>query len=238
MKTYGKLLLTIGMCFTLGCSHSKEPSSTVETPTPAPTETPEPTPTPKPTHQTTSLSPNEVTDYDKEAITSLIVKDLKLVYGSDYLDKLDSNGILFSKTDGKISATGAYYYKENRKTMSKDFSYIYEDKNVNYELVERNIGLEEQPQATTAPSSTPAILDEEPDKTYDVNIRNSITVTASCSTEGTIVVKIVDSDGKEVAEVLNATGPTETSNTVEVDAGEYEMQVYVDGGWSYSYSYN
>ena len=52
---------------------------------------------PTATISTTSLTPNEITDYDKEAVTALINQDLKNYYGSGVVTVFDSSVVNFSK---------------------------------------------------------------------------------------------------------------------------------------------
>jgi len=232
MKKF-KLILLACTCLMLGgCEHMI--NYLVDQPENVPTPTPEVEATPVPVEE--SLHPNEVTDYDRKAITSLINQDLKTKYGKGNYTTLYEDGIYFEKKDGIITAAGEYNYRKDGVSDTMPFTYTYMDQNKEYVFVslddESNVTpemMEEQARAS--------ITGKEPNRTYDVNVSGGINLDLKHNGEGTMAVRIVDSKGKTAKEVVNKSGYFDESYNVELKAGAYQIQLFCDdGGWSLYYS--
>lgn len=179
-----------------------------------------------------SKHPNDVTDYDRTAVTSLINMDLKnrfgkYGYGTVYEDYID-----FEKKDGILTASGNYICYENGYELL-GFTYKYADEFEQYSLISADVGQE----AGEDENVGTAALGKEPDRSYDVGISKYITVTFTHDGDGMCRIVLVDENGKEAAEVLNQNGTIDTVKTVEVEPGQYKLNLYcTGGGWSMSYS--
>ena len=193
---------------------------------------------PTATISTTSLTPNEITDYDKEAVTALINQDLKSYYGSGVVTVFDSSVVNFSKKSGEITAAGEYNYKDGTKTLSRSFTYVYLDKNIEYELKSKDMGTGTEAAATSVPTGTASsTAGMELADTFDVNINSSITVTINSSGDGSVMIQLTDDSGKLVKEMLNQANPVDTTVTAEVASGSYKLNLYKSGG-TYSFNYS
>jgi hypothetical protein len=186
-----------------------------------------------------SLSPNKVTDYDRSAVTALINQDLSTRYGKDSIYSLSKDDVTFTKKKGIVTATGNYVYKSSSgDSMSLPFTYKYADQNVDYVMLSSDIGKTENAVAATAPAAD--LSGSTPDKTFTVKVNSSVTVKATHSGDGSMLVVLADENGTAVSTVLSQSGSFETSKTVSVDtAGTYEIQVTCpDGSWHVSYTTN
>ena len=204
-----------------------------------PAETPEaveePVQEPVEEKESASINPNEVTEYDRRAVTSLINRDLKNKYGKGMYYTVYADDVTFTKKNGKITATGNYTYYDNGN-LTLPFEYIFIDQNTEYELVSADIGKEFAAQETTAPNIDD-LSGRAPNRTYDFNASQSITVSASHSGDGTLLIKVVDGSGKTVKEVFNQSGDFDSTVTVDLDPGSYQLWVVCnDGYWSIRYS--
>ncbi len=232
MKKVKLILLTCTCLMLGGCQQVI--NYLVDQPEVTPTPTPEVEATPVPVEE--SLHPNEVTDYDRKAITSLINQDLKTKYGKGNYTTLYEDGIYFEKKDGIITASGEYNYRQNGTSDTMPFTYTYMDQNKEYVFVslddESNVTpemMEEQAKAN--------LSGRQPDRTYDVNVSSGINLDLKHNGEGTMLVRIVDSSGKTVKEVVNKSGYFDESYSVELKSGAYQIQLICDdGGWSLYYS--
>ncbi len=178
-----------------------------------------------------SLHPNSITDYDRAAITSLINMDLKEHLGKDGFATVYQDEVEFTKEHGILTAQGNYIcYTEGYEVLG--FSYKYEDCLEHYKLLSYDISKDAQQLVNTTPTSPR----REPDKSYDITIAYSLTVTFSHDGPGDCRIILVDDNGEIVEEILNQSGVVDTVKTVVVPAGHYKMEFYVDGAWSMSYS--
>ncbi len=245
MKKQLCAILALMLC---ACSQSVSSSDNFSAfeETPVPTETP--TPTPEETEETSrkSLHPDEVTDYDRESITSLINEDLVKVYGKGNFTALKDEDVTLTKQDGIITASGVYKVKGNYN----NFTYVYEDQNVDYILKDKDIGTtataedrkaseqnkknnksEAEKNGNTADGATGT-----PDNQYDVNFANSVTVQIQHSGDGDVTIQLAqDGEIKEV--LLSESGDFSESVTSTVEAGSYQLQLFSTGGY-YSLSYS
>ena len=180
-----------------------------------------------------SLHPSEVTDYDRAAVTSLINMDMKERFGKDGYSTVYEDYINFEKKNGVITASGNYVcYVNGYEYLG--FEYTYADNVTYYSLLSSDLNNEAGEEKETADAN---IFGREPDRSYDITISYSLTVTFTHDGEGTCRIVLVDESGKEVTEIINQTGTIDTVKTVQVPAGNYKLQLYcTSGGWSMQYS--
>ncbi|NLH62767.1 MAG: hypothetical protein GX478_01065 [Erysipelotrichaceae bacterium] len=243
MKKIKRLILSVS-CLALlsGCGQKKTAAA-------AATQSPEaaatPTPTPSATVTTESLSPNAVTEYDKTAVTALINADLKAYYGAGIVTAVIADNISFSKKDGVITASGEYNYKDGSTVKSRNFTYTYLDRNVDYEEQSKDIGTETSAPKADLPSSTASsktsgvTSDMTLQDTFDVTISSSITITVSANGDGNVLIQLTDTNGKAVKDLINQAKPVNTEVTETVPAGSYQLKAYTSGGaCTFSYRTN
>ena len=209
-------------------------------PTPAPdaveTAMPEQTQTQSNVNEN-SLHPNEVTDYDRKAVTSLINEELRKQHGKTGYYTLRSEDITFEKNNGIIKATGLYTYRENGVNKTVPFEYEYEDKNLEYLLSDGKEGGDvvqsETPQEDKQGEKSTLV----PDKTYDFNAVHGVTVNVMHAGDGVMTVQVVDAEGNLVAEVFNQPGDYTESKNVDLPTGSYQLWFKNESGnWSLSYN--
>ena len=180
-----------------------------------------------------SLHPDEVTEYDKIAVTSLINQDLKNRYGKGNYTALKAEEIVFEKKDGVITAKGNYTYTENGSRNTIPFEYQYEDKNKEYVNMNAEAGEGVDPVET--PKTDLSSLS--PNKVYEFSCGSGIQITTGHTGDGEILVRIMDTDGKEVKTVLEKSGEFNDTTDVSLDGGQYQIWITAtDGNWSLYYS--
>mgnify|MGYP002626867148 CR=1 FL=1 len=228
-----KFVLLTSACMLL-CGCERIIDYLVDQPETTPTPAPEVVATPAPAEE--SLHPNEVSDYDRRAVTSLINQDLKSKYGKGNYNTLYEDGIYFEKKDGMLTASGEYTYRQNGTWDTMPFTYTYMDQNKEYVFV----SLDDESNVTPemlAESAKANLSGRQPDRTYDVSVSSGIQLDLKHNGEGTMLVRIVDSNGKTVKEVVNKSGYFDESYSVSLSAGTYQIQLICDdGGWSLYYS--
>jgi uncharacterized protein YxeA len=182
-----------------------------------------------------SLHPDEVTEYDRKAVTSIINRDLKDTYGKTNYVKLKEEDIVFEKKDGIITARGNCTFTENGQRQTVPFEYQFEDKNKEYVNLNAEAGEDVEPVVTPKPGSDD-LSGMTPNKVYDFTCGSGIQITAGHTGDGTVLIQIMDMDGKQVEEVINQSGEFNETIDVNLDAGEYQIWITsTDGNWSIYY---
>ena len=180
-----------------------------------------------------SLHPDEVTEYDKKAITSLINQDLKQKYGKGNYVTVKEEEIVFEKKDSVITARGNYTYSENGVRDTVPFEYQYQDNNVEYVNMNAEAGDGVDPVDTPKPD----LSGQTPNKVYDFSCASGIQITTGHTGSGEVLVRIMDTEGKEVKEVVNKSGEFNDTTNVDLDGGQYQIWITAtDGNWSLYYS--
>lgn len=180
-----------------------------------------------------SLHPDEVTEYDRKAVTSLINQDLKEKYGKGNYVALKEEEIVFEKKNGIITARGNYTYSENGRRDTVAFEYQYEDKNREYVNMNAEAGDDVEPVETPKPD----LSGQTPNRVYDFSCASGVQITTGHTGDGEVLVRIMDSEGKQVKEVVNKSGEFNDTANVELDGGQYQIWITAtDGNWSLYYS--
>ena len=207
--------------------------------------------TPTPTSET------ENTDvlgyYAMQQANTAILSKLDEIYGTDGYIKPDTSEYKVSGSetqatikftlevnkDNSTYATPATFqlkWNANDETFDVDDYKIDDEKAKKTDFVEKNNDSNKQKDADNTDGTTPNEADLA--KTYSISVNNSVTVTLTSSSDATVSVYAVASDGTstEIAEATNET----VNKTVELPAGNYELQLYAPGGsgYNWSYSYN
>ncbi|QRG86733.1 hypothetical protein [Bulleidia sp. zg-1006] len=188
------------------------------------------TPQPKEEDKTKSLSPDEVTDFDRNAVTTLINQELRKKFGGD-VDLVSQQSISFTKKDAMITAKGTY----SLKGVRNGFEFQFQDKNVEYVLTSSNIQTS-MTQSKKSDETQTTLPNEKLYKTYEMRVGSGISFTAKHSGAGSVRATAKKEDGKEI-EIFNESGTFEKTVTTDLEAGKYTISVYTTGG-SFSFNYH
>ena len=180
-----------------------------------------------------SQHPNEVTAYDKIAVTSLINEDLKEKYGKNNFTAIKEEEIVFEKKDSIITARGNYTYSENGRRDTAAFEYQYEDTGREYINLNAEAGEGVDPVETPKPD----LSGQTPNRVYEFSCGSGVKITTGHTGSGEMLVRVMDTNGKEVKEVINKSGDFNETTDVSLDGGQYEIWITAtDGNWSLYYS--
>ena len=189
-----------------------------------------------------SLHPDDVTDYDRRAITALINAKLRQDFGKNNYYPVNADSLMFEKKDGIITASGEYTAKGEGGWQKVPFSWQYDDRNVEYVLLEDHSGddvnLDEHTDESGEKGKEKNGALVEPDKTYTCRAGSGISITANHSGDGYLTIQIVDMDGNLVQTVFDDTGDFNETRRTDLETGSYQIYMKRTGGGSWGFSYS
>lgn len=191
----------------------------------------------KDTSKVSTANANVVTDFDKQAVASAINQDLVEKLGQENFKYVTANDLTLSKENSVIKATGNYSSKNNGKWSTKGLSYTYKVTDDDYELVDADISQDAKKKDKSSNSSSdPADADLSLTQSYSINVKNTLSITASANS-GELRIDAVDADGNTTT-VFDETGPFNISDQqADLDPGSYTLNLYSNAsGWSFHYS--
>lgn len=191
----------------------------------------------KDTSKVSTANANVVTDFDKQAVASAINQDLVEKLGQENFKYVTANDLTLTKENSVIKATGNYSSKNGGKWSTKGLSYTYKVTDDDYELVDADISQDaKKKDKSNNSSSDPVDADLSLTQSYSINVKNTLSITASASS-GELRIDAVDADGNTTT-VFDETGPFNISDQqAELDPGSYTLNLYSNAsGWSFHYS--
>lgn len=195
----------------------------------------------KDTSKVPTANANVVTDFDKQAVASAINQDLVEKLGQENFKYVTADDLTLSKGNSVIRATGNYSSKIGGKWTTRGLSYTYKVTDDDYELVDADISQDvkqdvKKKDKSSHSSSHPADADLNLTQSYSINVRNTLSITASANS-GELRIDAVDADGNTTT-VFDETGPFNISDQqADLDPGSYTLNLYSNAsGWSFHYS--
>ena len=188
--------------------------------------------------------------YAMQQANTAILSKLDEIYGTNGYVKPDTSEYNVSGTETKATVKFTLHVNKDDDTYDVPATFQLQwnadDETFNvddYNIDDANAKKTDFVEKTKDTDKKDTDSDDKPDeadlvKTYSVNVNNSVTVTLTSSSDATVSVYAVSSDGKST-EIAKATNET-VSKTVDLAAGEYELQLYAPSGsgYNWSYSYN
>ena len=200
-----------------------------------------------PTVETEEVS-NTLDYYYLQCANTTIVSQLNEDYGTDYTKPSTDQYEISGSQDSpviKFDLTVGDAYKKNY-VMPAEFYLNWNSSESQYEITSYTVDETDAKESGWKSNSSKKEAKKQAEEvategnmvsSFDVTVRNSVTVSITAKGSGTVTAYAVSKEDGTKTTIVTTNGGTATQ-TVNLNAGDYTLELYAEDGTGYSWNYN